>query len=143
MLSVEIRVRGDHLRLEPDTEFKTDFIHFVNQIFQAAFDLLFVDNPVTEGRIVFISFSEPAVIHNKHLDAVFFCLSCDIEELIGIKIKVSCFPVVNQNRAFFVVVRAADHMSAIKCMVGTRHFAKSLGRVDHNNLRRLEFIAGF
>ena len=143
MLSVEIRVRGDHLRLEPDTEFKTDFIHFVNQIFQAAFDLLFVDNPVTERRIVFISFSEPAVIHNKHLDAVFFRFSCDVEKLIGIKIEVRCLPVIDQNRAFFVIVRAADQVSAIKCMVRTCHFAQTFGRVNHNDLRCLEFFSGF
>ncbi len=143
MLFVEVGIRGDHLRLKPDTELQTDFIDFVDQVLQAAFDLLFVDNPVTEGRIVFISFSEPSVIHNQHLDAVFFRFSCDIEKFVGIEIKVRCLPVVDQNRAFFVVVRAADHVSAVKCMIGTRHFAKSLCGVNHNDFRCLELIAGF
>ncbi len=69
VLSVKLAVGRDHLRLEPDAEFHTQFVYLVNKVFQTAFKLLFVYKPVAERAVVRVSVSEPAVVHNKHFNA--------------------------------------------------------------------------
>ena len=126
MLFVQFRIRGNHFRLHPDTEFHAKFIHFIYQIVQSARQFLFIHKPVSKTCTVIVAVSKPAIIHNQHLNTVLGCKFCNVEKFLRIKIKISGFPVVNQNWALLVAVFAADQMLAIEIMEISRHFSKSL-----------------
>ena len=95
-------------------------------MFQSAVDFFFIDLPVSEACIIIIAVTEPSVIHNQHLNAAFFRFFCDGNEFFRIKIKIGCFPVVDQNRTFLIFIRTAYHMTAVKIMQISRHAAKSV-----------------
>ena len=126
MLFVQFRIRGNHFRLHPDTEFHAKFIHFIYQIVQSARQFLFIHKPVPKTCTVIVAVSKPAIIHNQHFNSVLRGKFCNIQKFFSIEIKVGCFPVVNQNRALLVAVFAADQMLAIEIMEISRHFSKSL-----------------
>ena len=68
MLSVQIRIRRDHLRFEPDTELKSHGIYPIHQKFQTSRQLFLIDFPVTQARAVIITVSEPTIVHDQHFD---------------------------------------------------------------------------
>ena len=68
MLSVQIRIRRDHLRFEPDTELQSHGIYLIHQKFQTSRQLLLIDLPVTQARAVIITVSKPPVVHNQHFN---------------------------------------------------------------------------
>ena len=79
--------------------------------------------------------AKPSIIHNKHLYAKFRSSLCNREKFFCIKIKISCFPVVNQNWAFYMCVLTANHMITIKIMQITCHIAHTFRRESQNNFR--------
>ena len=110
-------------------------------MFQAACDLLFVDFPVTKRTVVGITFSEPSIIHDQHLNATFFCLSGNVKKLVRIKIKICSLPVVDQDRTFLIFKFAADEMVPVKVMITSCHRSKTVSGVNYNHLRCLEFLS--
>ena len=126
MLFVQFGIRRNHFRLHPDAEFQTKLIYFIHKIFQSARQFLFIHKPVSKTRTIIVAVSKPAIIHNQHLNTVLGCKFCNVEKFLRIKIKISGFPVVNQNRALLVAVFAADQMLAIEIMEISRHFSKAL-----------------
>ena len=97
MFPVKITVLRYHLRLKPDAEFQADLIYSFYQTFQSARQLLFIYHPVSQAAVVIVSLSKPAVIHDQHLNAYFFGLSCDLQQLLCIKSKICGFPVIDQD----------------------------------------------
>ena len=93
---------------------------------QSAVYFFFIALPVSEACVIIIAATEPSVIHNQHLNAAFFCFFCDGNEFFRIKIKIGCFPVIDQNRALFIFIRTAYHMTAVKIMQISRHAAKPI-----------------
>ena len=69
MLSVQLRIRGDHLRLKPDTKLHSQSIDLIHQRLQATRQFLLIGFPVAQTGAVIIAVSEPAVIHDQHLNA--------------------------------------------------------------------------
>ena len=78
MLTVKITVLGDHLRLDPDTEFHTKVIDSLYKSAESLSKLGFVDIPVPKTTVVIVTFSKPAVIQNQHIDTKAPCLFCQI-----------------------------------------------------------------
>ncbi len=69
--------------------------------------------------------TEPAVIHNKHLDTKLGSLLCNGNQFIGIKLKIRSLPVIDQNRTLLVLPLAANQVIAVQVMEGTGHLAKT------------------
>ena len=69
MSLVKLAVGRDHLGFKPDAELHSKLVYFVNEVLQAAVYLLFVYEPVAERAVVGISVTEPAIVHNEHLNA--------------------------------------------------------------------------
>ena len=65
---VKLGVGRDHLRLKPDTELHSQLVDLINKVFKSALKLFLINEPVTQRRIIRISVTEPAVVHNKHLN---------------------------------------------------------------------------
>ena len=140
MRPVQIRVRGDHLRLKPDAEFHAESLHAVYQVRKLS-DFLFVDKPVSESAVVAVSFSEPAVIHYHHLDAAVLRILCDAHNFIGVEIEIGRFPVVDENRAQFFFPGTADDMPPDEIVIRMRHRSESGIRIRKNGLRCIEGLA--
>ena len=117
MCTVEITVLGNHLRLEPETEFHAHLVDFFCKLCHGTVHLLLIDKPVAQAAIVIISFSKPAIIKHQHFDAEFLRLLCDFQNFLFIKIKIRCLPVVDQDRAFGMFIRTAADMLADDLMI--------------------------
>ncbi len=68
MCSVQFAILRHHLRLNPDSEFYALTVDIFNQFPQSAPQLFLVDLPVPETAVVVLSFPEPAIIHDNHID---------------------------------------------------------------------------
>ena len=69
--------------------------------------------------------SEPAIIHDKHFDSALLCLTGNIQKFFCIEIKISCFPVIDEDRAFFVIVFTSDYMISVEIMITPAHLTKT------------------
>ena len=67
MCAVEVAVRGNHLRLEPDSELDSEFIQVIVNSFDTVRELTAVNDPVSERAVVGVPFPEPAVVDDKQL----------------------------------------------------------------------------
>ena len=126
MLPVKLGVRGNHLRLKPDAEFQTDFIHLIDEHLQSAGKFLLVDSPVAETGVVIVAVAEPAVVHDKHLNSRLLRFLRNGNQLFVIKVKVSRLPVVNQNRALPVLIWASDQVLSVEIVQRPAHAAETL-----------------
>ena len=129
MRPVQITVFIDHLRLNPDAKFHALLMHTDNKICQTAPQFLFVDLPVPKGRIVIISFPEPAVIHHYHINSKGSGFFCQIHNRISRKIKIGCLPAVDQHRTLHMDIFAAAHMVADAVMILLRQSRQSICRI--------------
>ena len=117
MCPVKVTVFINHLRLNPDPKFHALIMHPVNKICQAALQLLFIYLPVTQGRIVIISFPEPAIIHHYHINAKGSSFFGKIHDRIPRKIEICCLPAIDQNRSRHMDIFAAAYMIADAVMI--------------------------
>ena len=129
MRPVKVTVFIDHLRLNPDAKFHPLIMHTGNKLCQAASQFRFIDLPVPQGRIVVISFSEPAVIHHYHINSKGSGFFCQIHDRISRKIKIGCLPTVDQYWALHMDIFAAAHMVADAVMILLRQCRQSLCRI--------------
>ena len=141
MFPVQIGIRRNHFRFKPDTELHAKLIYFIYQILQSARQLFFIYHPVTKCTVIIEAVAKPAIIHNQHLNSKLRSLLCNRNQLLGIKFKISSFPVINKNRALLVLIFSADQMIAVEIMEGSGHCAKSARRIYHNYFRSLKGFA--
>mgnify|MGYP003292643663 CR=1 FL=1 len=60
--------------------------------------------PVAQSAIVhrtLVLVTKPSVVHNKHIHAKLFCILCELNKLVCVKIKVTTFPAIDKQRTFF------------------------------------------
>ena len=142
MRTVKIRIGRDHLRFDPDAELHSERIDLVDELLQAAPDLILIDGPVPKSGNIQVTFAEPAVVHDEHLDPAGLRLTGDRQELFIIEIEIRRLPVVDQDRALFVLPDAADQVVPVQVMERMRHAAQAFAGVNHDALRRLETVSG-
>ena len=87
-------------------------MHAVNQLCQRSPKLLFIDLPVSQRRIVIVSFSKPAIVHHNHINSQCSGLFRQIYNRIPGKIKVSGFPAIDQNRSLHMGIFTSAYMIA-------------------------------
>jgi len=118
----KLRIRRNHLRFKPHTEFQTPGMNLINQDTQSTGQLLFVDEPIAQRTIIIIAFAEPAIIHDQHFDAQFFGSVRKGNKFFGIEVEKGAFPVVDQQRTFFGFPPSPDQMAVIEPMEDATHF---------------------
>ena len=138
MRPVQIGIGGNHLRLKPDAKLHAKLIDLVHQIFEAAIQLLFVYHPVAKGPVVVKTVSEPAVVHDQHLDPKAGRFPGNGDQLVRIKVKIGRLPVIDQNRTLFIPVLTPDQVFSVKIVEGAGHFPKALSGISHHHLGCLE-----
>ena len=67
--AVQIAVRVDRFRLDPQPEIHAQRVHMVDQLLQTVRKLLRVDRPVAQPRPVGMARAKPAVVHHEKLHA--------------------------------------------------------------------------
>ena len=140
----QVGILGYHLRLEPDAEFHAQIVDLPYQLRQAAFDLFLIDIPVSEARIIIVTLSEPAVIHDDHLDAHIFGCFGYIDQLFIIKVEKRSFPGIDQDRASDIPYEFAPvEISAEEMMEVVAHSGQSLMGIGHKDGRRVKGLARF
>ena len=92
--------------------------------------------------MVIVSLTEPTVIQYHQLYAYLGSLLGNGSNLILIEIKISSFPVVEQNRTLLITESAATDTLHDKFMINVAHLAKTFVRVYHYTLRCLEGLTG-
>ena len=101
-------------------------MHTGNKLCQAATQFRFIDPPVTKGRIVIISFPEPAVIHYYHINSKGSGFFCQIHDRISRKIEIGCLPAVDQHWTLHMDIFAVAHMVADAVMILLRQCRQSI-----------------
>ena len=67
--TIEIAVRADHFRLEPQAELQPEGVHVVGERLEPVRIFALVDRPIAERRSVRITPAEPAIVEHEALDA--------------------------------------------------------------------------
>src|SRR5579884_3918030 len=69
MRTVKIAVGIDHLGFDPQSKIHPEPIYVIDQWLQTVGEFLRIYEPIAETGMVVIALAEPAVVHNKQLDA--------------------------------------------------------------------------
>ena len=143
MGSVKVRIRRDHLRFKPYPHLKSRFFQSAAKALQSLRDLFPVAPPVSKGTVILLPSSEPAVIHDEHTDTGLLRPESEFNELIGIKIKISCPPVVYQDRALLTYITVPHDVIPGEVVKAPAHMSDPPGRKAESQLRRTERFPGF
>ena len=92
--AVQIAVLIHHLRLNPDTEGKTERGNFFRQSGQTRWQFFAVFHPVAERARVSVTLAEPSVIENEKLDSKTLRLFRETDKEGFVNVKVRRFPAV-------------------------------------------------
>ena len=125
MCPVKIRILTDHLRFKPQAELHSHLMHPVRELPHAASELAFIDHPVAQTRTVIIPFAEPSIVQYQHFHAHLPGSTGKIQDLLRVKIKIGCFPAVDQNRPGLPPV-GGNHLLAENIMILTAQAVQAL-----------------
>ena len=143
MFSIKIAVFAYHFRLKPKTEFHPFCLCLLRNSRNAIGQFLQIRIPVAKGRMIILPFSEPSVIQYKQFDSKPFRRAYDLKNLFLIEIKISRFPVVDENRSRPVSPVSSCQACTIQTMECLTHPVKSAIRIDHHRLRCLKLVSVF
>ena len=143
MLSIEIAVLVDHFRLKPETEFHAFRRYLLRDSCNAIRQLFQIRIPVSQRRMIILPFSEPSVIQYKQFDSKLFCRAHDLQNLFLIEIKISRFPVIDENRSRSVSPVSSCQACTIQTVECLTHPVQSAIGIDHHRLRCLKLISVF
>ena len=131
MFSVKAAVLGNSFRLIPDTEFHSHFMDLVGKLRQRTAQLFLIYMPVSQSAAVCVSFSEPAVVHDKKLDSKVGGFFRHIKKLFTGKVKISAFPVVHKDGSSGMLEPSSAKIAADRPVINMRHFFNSRVTVYH------------
>ena len=137
----QVGILVDHFRLKPQTKLHAQPVNAFCQTGDAVCQTFRVCYPVAQTGKVIAACAEPAVIQNKQLHTVIFGGFRDFHQLVLVKIEVSSFPVVNQDRAGAVTPVAPCQTLLIQLVEGLAHAIETFGGIDHDGLRGLEVFS--
>ena len=137
----EVGVGGDHLRLVPNAELKTEVVYSAYKLAESAFELALVYEPVAQRVLVVVALAEPAVVHDEHIHAEFLCALRERDKLVRIKIEERRLPAVYQQGTLLCPVFSGDEIEVIELVVYPAHLADALARVNHDRLWSLKALA--
>ncbi|MNW53058.1 hypothetical protein D3C74_306030 [compost metagenome] len=86
--------------------------------------------------------SKPSIIEYKQFNAKLAARFGNGFYAVRVKVKIGCFPVVNQDRTFLITILTSAQTCAIQLMEGSRHSAKTFFRIDHYSFRCLKSLTG-
>ena len=142
VFSEEVAILGDHFGFEPESELDTLCADGVGQFPHGSGDFLFVCGPVSQGASVAVSFSEPSVVEDEEVHAVFLGGACQIHQFFLGEIEVHGLPVVDEDRPWGVSPPSGDEVVSEEVVEGSGESSQSIGGESLEGLRGLEGVAG-
>ncbi len=141
MRPVKITVNRNGLRLEPDPEQHSVLGDLLCHAPQCAPQLLLIGIPVPQRTVVAAATAEPAVIHDDQLNSHVMGFLRNGNQLLSGKIKIGCLPVVDQNRAPFVLPRSAAHIFPNGFVKIPAQLSQTALAVRHHHLRQVQLLS--
>ena len=142
VLPVELRVRADGFRLEPEAELQSHGVQLFAEAAQAARQLLFVHGIVAKAGSIAVALAEPAVVEDEQLAAELLCRPAEAQELRFRKIEHAALPaVVDDGAGPALPVRRDEVFVHIPVEAGGQA-AEARAGICHDGLRRLKARAG-
>ena len=89
---------------------KSHIMYFFHQLRKGSAQLFLIYKPVAKTGEIIIPFSKPSIIQYQHIQIQFCRFFCNCNQIVFVKIKIGCFPVIYQNRAHSVFPAAADQI---------------------------------
>jgi len=114
--TVQVAVGRDHFRLDPEAEFHAQTLDFGRQTLEPQGQFFPVDCPIAERGMVVVPLAKPAIIQDQQLDAKRAGTLGDASDRLIVKIEISCFPVVDQDRPLEVAMRPATEAAAVEAV---------------------------
>ena len=142
MRAIQIGVRVDHLRLNPDAKLHAEPFDVVNHRRQAIRIFFLIQIPVAQRGVVVIAAFEPAVVNNKALHAQRGGLVGHPHDVIRIVVEVDPLPGIEVYRTRFIF-READDVVAQVAMERLAHAVQAPRGVAGIQARCPERIALF
>ena len=143
MFPVKVGIFVHHLRFEPEAEFHSQVFDLFCQPRDTLREPFRIGFPVSKPRLVRTPFSKPSVIQDEKLDSGIFRSLCQFQKLIFVKIKISGFPVIDENGTLPVSPVPPGQPFLVKSVEGLAHIIHAPVRINHHRLRSLEFFAWF
>ena len=142
VLPVELRVRADGFRLEPEAELQSHGVQLFAEAAQAARQFLFVHGIVAKAGGIAVALAEPAVVEDEQLAAELLCRPAEAQELRFRKIEHAALPaVVDDGAGPALPVRRDEVFVHIPVEAGGQA-AEARAGIRHDGLRRLKARAG-
>ena len=121
MCSVAVTVLVYHLKLYPETEFQAHLLDLTGKSGNSVRKLILIYEPVAKPLVIIVSGSEPSVIQNEKLYPNLFGFFCNIEDFFLIKIKIGCFPVIEEDRACMISPFSTHQTVTVQSVVSLAH----------------------
>ena len=116
MLAVEVGVRVDHLRLEPQPELHAEAVHVVDEAAQPLRPHVLVDPPVAQPSGVVAASEEPAVVEDEPLHADLGRRGRRAAQPSPVVVEVDRLPHVQRDR---LLARGGQAACAARCATRT------------------------
>ena len=139
---VEVGIRVDGLRLEPEAEPHPQALHLVPQALEAVGQFFHIHIIVAQTGPVIIALAEPAVVQDKELAAQLLCPHRQIHQAAVGKVEHQALPVVEEHRPFPLPPVFGDDMVHDKGMHPPGQLTEAAVRVAEHRLGGLEAFAG-
>ncbi|MNB94390.1 hypothetical protein D3C75_415410 [compost metagenome] len=140
MRAIQIRIRVNHFRFNPDTKLHAEVFDVVDHRHQAVRVFFLVESPVAQRAVVVVAPFEPAVVDDKALHAQrgrFFGHPHDVFRVVT---EVDPLPGIEMHRARFVL-REANNIVAQIAVELLAHAVQPLRRVAGVKARRPQGFA--
>ena len=137
MGTVEVRVRADGFRLDPQAHLQPQQVDFFAQAGQTVRQFCFVRYPVAQTGGIIVAALEPAVVQHKEVDVGLFGGSSQFQQLLFVKVEVAGFPAVDEHRAGrgHILPLGRQQPGTDGIVEPAAHLAQTLAGVDHGRFR--------
>ena len=129
MLAIEIRIRIDHFRFEPQSEFHAKLMHGVNERRQSFRPYVRINPPIAQTGMVVTAQMEPAVIEHIPFHSDAGRTTCNLQQSVKVVIEHHTFPYVEDHRLLGRMLR----QGTLPCMQACADAVQTcVGRGDHH-----------
>ena len=116
-------------------------MHLLGKAVDSVGELLLINEPVTQTRLVIVPVTKPPVIQHEHFNAELVCLVDNWHQLLLSEVHESGFPVVNQDWPLLASKVRVDQVVLVEVRQLVTQLVKTSAGVCHDRFRCLETFA--
>ena len=131
--AVQLAVRVDHLRLDPQPKVHPQRVDLLDQRLQTVWEFLLIRPPVAQPGVVILAPVEPAIVHHEQLHAHLRRQLCQLDLRVLVHVEGGGFPRVVQHLVQRLAVR--QHLLTDVIVQPAAGLAKSVRGIAANSRR--------